>query len=100
MFDYPRGCLFPKGGWFSSEQKTDRKGSRACEAGWGACIDVPVGVQDCGGIRRCEARDAANEPPPPRTTAAIAARRRRARRDAAARRRRAPLRHKINCQLG
>jgi hypothetical protein len=75
MFAYPT-CLSRKGGWFSSEQKPDRKGARSCTAGWGACIDLPVGVPDFGGGSRCDARAAAAEPPPPRATAAIAARHR------------------------
>jgi len=58
MFVYP-SCLFPKCGWFCREQKPDRKVPRACGAGWGACIDVQVGVPDCGGLSRCDARAAA-----------------------------------------
>jgi len=50
MFSVP-GCLSRKGSWFLGSQAQDRKGTRPCEPGWGACIDVSL--PGCDAVRRC-----------------------------------------------
>jgi hypothetical protein len=46
MFSVPL-CLSRKGGWFTAARSPEKNGARGgCEAGWGACIDVPL--PECG----------------------------------------------------
>jgi hypothetical protein len=50
MFAVPN-CLSRNGSWFSAQKKRDSKGSKGIEAGWGACIDLPM--HGCDDVRRC-----------------------------------------------